>query len=87
MAEEFARRMPGSSAEALGPAQTVAALARGDVDAVVFPYVQQYPKGTVEAVERFVAEGGTLVVLGGGEVQVSDTERHTQLEQMFRDHL
>ena len=65
MAEEFVRRMQGSSAEALGPAQTVAALARGDVDAVVFPYVQQYPKGTVEAVERFVAEGGTLVVLGG----------------------
>lgn len=65
MAEEFVRRMPGSSAEALGPVQTVAALARGGVDAVVFPFVQQYPKDTVKAVEQFVAEGGTLVVLGG----------------------
>jgi len=65
MAEEFVRRMPGSSAEALGPAQTVAALERGGIDAVVFPYVHQYPKDTIAAVERFVSCGGTLVVLGG----------------------
>ena len=65
VAEEFVRRLPGSSAEALGPAQTVEALTRGGVDAVVFPTVQLYPKATVAAVERFVSNGGTLVVLGG----------------------
>ena len=65
VAEEFERRMPGSSAEALGPAQTAAALARGGVDAVVFPFAAQYPKNAIAAVERFVADGGTLVVLGG----------------------
>ena len=55
----------GSTAEAFTPAGLCAALAAGALDAVVYPFSETFPLETLEAVRKFVADGGTLVDFGG----------------------
>ena len=56
---------PGSSAEVCPAAHLRARLARGDVDAVVYPFTEDYAADSVEAVADFVKAGGVLVDFGG----------------------
>jgi len=56
---------PGSTAVACTPREVCRRLASGGVDAVVYPFDEQYPADTVNAVVEFVKNGGTLVDFGG----------------------
>ena len=55
----------GSSVEACRAPSLAARLAKGDVDAVFYPFNGYYPSETVDAVIDFVTKGGTLVDCGG----------------------
>ena len=56
---------PGSTAVACTPRETCRRLANGGVDAVIYPFGEEYPADTVDAVVEFVKNGGTLVDFGG----------------------
>ena len=65
-AERLQELLPlGSRVEACTPRRTNERLAAGGVDAVIYPTDERYPVDTVEAVAKFVKEGGTLVDIGG----------------------
>lgn len=55
----------GSTVETLVPADVVKRLGRGGVDAVVYPFTEDYPSETFPAVREFVRNGGVLVDFGG----------------------
>lgn len=55
----------GSSVEVCRSAELAARLAKGDVDAVVYPFNEDYAADSVDAVFEFVKAGGVLVELGG----------------------
>ena len=55
----------GSSVEVCRSASLAARLAKGDVDAVVYPFNEDYAADSVDAVCEFVKAGGVLVDLGG----------------------
>ena len=55
----------GSSVEVCKSAGLAARLAKGDVDAVVYPFTEDYAVDSVDAVCEFVKAGGVLVDLGG----------------------
>ena len=55
----------GSSVEVCRSAGLAARLAKGDVDAVVYPFTEDYAADSVDAVCEFVKAGGVLVDLGG----------------------
>ena len=55
----------GSTAEACAGAKLAARLAAGDVDAIVFPFDENYCADGMDAVAEFVKAGGTLVDFGG----------------------
>ena len=56
---------PGSTCEALSGDALRARLAKGDVDAVVYPFDETFPADTFDAVFDFVRDGGVLADLGG----------------------
>ena len=55
----------GSQVESCCSAKTAERLAKGDVDAVVYPFTEQYPADSFGAVHSFVRDGGVLVEFGG----------------------
>ena len=55
----------GSQVEVCRGADLAARLAKGSVDAVVFPFDENYDVEAMDAVVKFVAEGGVLVEFGG----------------------
>ena len=55
----------GSSAEACRADNLAKRLAKGDVDAVVYPFSENYAADSVDAVYEFVKAGGVLVDFGG----------------------
>ena len=56
---------PGSTCEVLSGDALCARLAKGDVDAVVYPFDETFPADTFDAVFAFVRDGGVLADLGG----------------------
>lgn len=66
MASTLEEQLPaGSKVLVVSPRETIARLAEGGWDAVVYPPDESYPVDTLEAVYAFVRDGGTLVDLGG----------------------
>lgn len=55
----------GSHVRMCGPKETVKLLGEGGWDAVIYPTDESFPVDTLQAVEKFVREGGTLVDIGG----------------------
>lgn len=55
----------GAKIEALSGKNLEAALAKGDVDAVIYPFSESFPLSTHAAVYEFVKKGGILVDMGG----------------------
>ena len=55
----------GSQVEVCRGADLAARLAKGSVDAVVFPFDENYDVEAMDAVVKFVVEGGVLVEFGG----------------------
>lgn len=55
----------GSQVEALNQVDAVARLSADAYDAVVYPFDESFPADTIDAVNRFIAEGGVLVDMGG----------------------
>lgn len=56
---------PGSDVELCRPADVAARLARGHVDAVIYPFSEDYAADCTDAVFDFVKDGGVLVEGGG----------------------
>ena len=56
---------PGSTLEACLGGRLRERLAAGDVDAVIYPFSEEFPVDTFEEVFAFVRDGGTLVDFGG----------------------
>ncbi len=56
---------PGSTLEACLDGRLRERLAAGDVDAVIYPFSEEFPVDTFEEVFAFVRDGGTLVDFGG----------------------
>jgi hypothetical protein len=64
--QQLQKTLPaGSQVEACCSAKTAERLAKGDVDAVVYPFTEQYPADSFGAVRSFVKNGGVLVEFGG----------------------
>ena len=55
----------GSTVEACRAPKLAERLARGDVDAVIHPFTEDYPSDSLDAVEAFVKTGGVFVDFGG----------------------
>lgn len=55
----------GSSVEVCRPARLQERLAKGGVDAIVYPFSEDYASDSVDAVHAFVKAGGVLVDFGG----------------------
>ena len=55
----------GSSVEICRSADLAAALAKGGVDGIVYPFTEDYASDSVDAVFEFVKAGGVLVDFGG----------------------
>ena len=66
IAEEIAKALPdGSTAESCAGADFARRLDAGEFDAVVYPFTEDFPFDTFDAVARFVERGGVLVDFGG----------------------
>lgn len=66
LAEEIMSVLPpGSTAEAVGQKEAVRRLDAGGWDAVVYPFDESFPADTIDAVNRFIADGGVFVDMGG----------------------
>lgn len=66
VAAEIEKALPaGSTAESCGGADFARRLDAGEFDAVVYPFTEDFPLDTFEAVARFVERGGVLVDFGG----------------------
>ena len=64
--EQLQKMLPAGSTVEFCRAKTLSArLARGDVDAVIYPFSEAYPADTVSDVLAFVKRGGVLVDFGG----------------------
>lgn len=55
----------GSSVEKVNQVRAVELLRSGGYDAVVYPFDESFPADTVDAVNRFIDEGGVFVDMGG----------------------
>ena len=55
----------GSTARICSQKDLVASLAKGGVDAVVYPFDESFPSETIDAVNDFIRKGGVLVDFGG----------------------
>ena len=55
----------GSTVESCAGTKLAARLARGDVDAIIFPFDESYCADGMDAVVAFVKAGGTLIDFGG----------------------
>ena len=66
LAKEIEELLPaGSAVAACTQQETVRRLAKGGVDAVIYPFDESYPAETADAVDAFVRKGGVLVDFGG----------------------
>ena len=66
IAGEIATALPeGSTTESCGGADFARRLDSGEFDAVVYPFTEDFPLDTFDAVARFVERGGVLVDFGG----------------------
>ena len=55
----------GSRVKCCSQEETIARLEKDDADAVVYPFDQNFPADTIEAVNGFIARGGVFVDFGG----------------------
>ena len=78
--QQLQKTLPaGSKVEACCSAKAAERLAKGDVDAVVYPFTEWYPADSFGAVRSFVKNGGVLVEFGGmpmWEASIANKEGH-----------
>ena len=99
--DAFARTLadmlpPGSGVEICAAADVAARLAAGDVDAVIYPFSEDYAVESADAVFDFVKAGGVLVEFGGmpmysaycreadGTTRLADEPHPTEERARFR---